>query len=144
MEPSTLRKYGYLDAYSYCKGKIEASNLRGWCGNFSDPVDLLIQDISILKSIKDCPKLGAILENNIEGKVDEILHFEITNLLFPYGRCCEAIIPKKAKEAMLARIDIAVSPSMTETASLKQLFVNWLYLAKVDKLPSPSPRENMT
>lgn len=104
MDPSKLRKYGYLDAYSYCKGKIEASNLRGWCCNYSDPVDLVIQDISILKSIKDCPKLGAILENNIEGKVDEILHFEITNLLFPYGRCCESIIPNKAKKSKLLKI----------------------------------------
>ena len=98
-----LQKHGYSEGYEYCKGNIQGSMSRGWCGNATESVEEVIQNIALLKSTNDCPKMKAFFEKDINidwiDWKDEKVDFEMTKLLHPHGRCCQAKIPPKAKKS---------------------------------------------
>ena len=100
---SQLQKHGYSEGYEYCKGNIQGSMSRGWCGNATKSVEEVIQNIALLKSTNDCPKMKAFFEKDINidwiDWKDEKVDFEMTKLLHPHGRCCQAKIPPKAKKS---------------------------------------------
>ena len=105
---SQLNKYGYSEAYTYCKGDLkgEGDYSGGWSGNSSTCIEDVIQDISVLKSIENCPKMEAIFtEPHLEWKdwKFEKIDFEITNLMYPHGKCCQAKIPEKAKKSYVMK-----------------------------------------
>ena len=80
------------------KGHIEKSLLRGWNGGNSNvSPEQVIQNVSVIKSIEDCPKMAAQMldwENNQAQMVP--LSFELTPLLQPTGRCCRALLPEQS------------------------------------------------
>ena len=123
---SQLKKHGYLDAYSYCKGDLQGEGefTRGWCGKSNKVVEDVIDDISVLKSIKDCPKMEAFFKK--EDHIDftdwksETIHFEMTKLLNPHGRCCQAKIPRNANKRHVIKVCFPIVKIMiTHNISIK-------------------------
>ena len=103
-----LKKHGYMDAYSYCKGDLQGEGefTRGWCGKSNEAIEDVIDDISVLKSIRDCPKMEAVFTEPVLDWKDwkfEKIEYELTNLLYPHGKCCQAKIPEKAKKSHVVK-----------------------------------------
>ena len=129
---SQLKKHGYLDAYSYCKGDLQGEGefTRGWCGKSNEAIEDVIDDISVLKSIRDCPKLEALFLEPVLDWKDwkfEKIEYELTNLLYPHGKCCQAKIPEKAKKSHVVKESIFLFLKKSFTSKCKcnnQLFQN--------------------
>ena len=125
---SELKKHGYSEGYEYCKGNIKGSMSRSWCGNGTKPVEEVVQDIAVLKSSKDCPKMEAFFKK--EDHIDftdwksETIHFEMTKLLNPHGRCCQAKIPKNAKKRHVIKVCFPIVKIMIINNISKKGFEN--------------------
>ena len=111
-----LLKNGYLDGYDYAKGKIEGSKLRSWIGNSSSFVENIIEEVAILKSEKDCPNLSVVYDEHQYSHGYEKIHFEMTPMTYPNGRCCKAKISAKAQKKILMKIWMKVN--ITDTSSI--------------------------
>ena len=80
---------------------------RGWKGNSSDTsVEEVTEDISIIKSAKDCPQLEALFRNMNKKFIN--ISSTVTNLAYPNGRCCKAVLPKKASETSVLKMHFKV------------------------------------
>ena len=82
-----LMKHGYRSFNEYFKGNIDDSQDGGWSGNSTASIEKVTDDISILKSEKDCPVL---LDDKTYKPLN--LNFVLSKQVFPYGRCCRAVI----------------------------------------------------
>ena len=56
---------GYGQSFKYAKGVLEETELKGWKGSGNKSVKDVIDDISLLKSTKDCPSTRVVLHNSI-------------------------------------------------------------------------------
>ena len=99
-----LLKNGYLNDYDYIKGEIMNKKLRGWLGNQNYTVKNIYNNISILKSTKDCPDLRAKLEDTENNVYDVHASYNITNPVYPNGRCCKASFPEAEENSRLLKI----------------------------------------
>ena len=103
-ELKVLLRNGYLNNYDYIKGDIINTKLRGWHGNQNDTVENIYKNISIIKSPKDCPEIRAKLEDQEKNEYDVYASFNITNPVYPNGRCCKASFPKAEMNSRLLKI----------------------------------------
>ena len=103
-DQESLWKYRYEDGYDYAKGVIMGSSSNGWIGNSSKSVENINEEISLLKSEKDCPFLSALFDENNYSKKYENIQFEMTETSYPNGRCCKAKIPSKSQENVLIKL----------------------------------------
>ena len=115
-DQESLWKYGYEDGYDYAKGLIMGSKLYGWIGNSSKSVESIIEEISLLKSEKDCPSLSVLFDEDDDSQRYENIQFELTKTAYPNGRCCKAKIPSKAHEKVMIKVWMLVNN--TNSASM--------------------------
>ena len=67
--------------------KVTLMNLKMEDGPETASIEKVTDDISILKSEKDCPVL---LDDETYRPLN--LNFVLSKQVFPYGRCCRAVI----------------------------------------------------
>ena len=97
-----LIRHGYRSSYEYILGNIKDSKLRGWRGNSSSAsVENVLDDVTVIKSPADCPTLMALFEN-LKDYVN--IPLNLTNLVYPQGRCCKAFFPKEASTTSVLKI----------------------------------------
>ena len=100
--PFALEARGYEEGANYFLG-IDNIGLRqiGWAGNnTSEDVKTVSDEISVLKSAKDCPggNESFIYYGDTEEFI-ELVQFELTKAL-TYHRCCKLIQPKTSHPVM--------------------------------------------
>ena len=101
-DQENFSKYGYENSYQYSQGVFRSTARNkdnvGWTGNSSTEVNIVESSVSILKHYTDCPEETDILFD-IDGlRVNERASFELSNALFPYGKCCKIIKPERANK----------------------------------------------
>ena len=101
---SELVKYGYDSSSSYIKGEMKNTIWGGWGGNSSISSENLTYDISLFKTVKDCPKLEANFEDDKYRRKKITLNLTMTRFNHPHGRCCLAIIPTDTKKYTLIHL----------------------------------------
>ena len=115
-----LRKHGYNSDYHYQMGEIHNSTLTGWHGNSSSTPEKVIEDISIIKSEKDCPFFKAKFEkSNSEERKWWTSAFNLTNTAYPSGRCCKVFFPEEITRnsrvlKVLTKVHVESSPPNVE------------------------------
>ena len=107
-----LKKHGYLSGYTYMKGILGNNDkLRAdWNGNSSGVNKSFLDDISVIRSIRDCPNFTAMFEHNFEAHKAIYGSYTLTNPIFPNGRCCKVFLNEKDKISHLMRVGIKVDP----------------------------------
>ena len=100
---SALNMTGYVDSYYYAMGRVESdeNNLMGWSG-LQNNTDRVWDDISIIKTAKDCPISYAQFDGDVKYK-EISLKFRVVGAFDPYGKCCEIIIPDIAENETLGK-----------------------------------------
>ena len=138
--PSTdlngLKKHGYGNSFNYVRGRIQNTKLAGWVGNSSISVENVTYDISIFRSVQDCPLLVALFEHSKFGKRRIRLNFNITKFTHPQGRCCHAIIPVNAEKYHLMELytEKNVSKNVTSAINGFQLYLIGKKVSHIHKL----------
>ena len=90
-------------------GKIENSNKTGWIGNSSLHVADIVNDIAIIDTVDDCPNMEAKFDDAFVTEVeDAMIKFHLTKIMHPFGRCCQAVNPGKAKHQKLLKIQVKI------------------------------------
>ena len=110
VDMTKLSFYGYEDLTGYKLG-VQMNGSRksfGWSGkNGNASQTEVIRDISLLKSVHDCP-----YSNESFARFDDFtkthLEFELTDALFPYHRCCKIIIPEESKSRVLNFVHVSI------------------------------------
>ena len=84
-----LIKLGYGQSFKYSKGLLDGSNLIGWSGNVtgSSP-ETVIDKVSTIQNQTECPITSVLMRSNGKEKFVQ-LHFQLTSLFHPSGRCCK-------------------------------------------------------
>lgn len=97
-DQNNLKKHGYPHSFGYSQGINSSRNLFGWNG-VSQNASIVLDEISTIKSVKDCPftRLWVTEDNFKEEKI--ILKFDLTRVYDPNGRCCKAILPSTLKSS---------------------------------------------
>ena len=96
---------GYELSYYYTFGELDANNTGfGWVGNQTElDVSQVVERISVIKSVSDCPELYAAFRVNQKIVYEEI-SMNLTRVKYPNGRCCRAIEPELAKTEVVNSI----------------------------------------
>ena len=91
-----LKDQGYYTPEAYFKGRNNPHGLDqiGWAGNWSNSVKKVSEELSILKSIEDCPKAYVMYKDNVSLKYDYNITYNLTKALYPNHICCKVILPK--------------------------------------------------
>ena len=131
-----LKKHGYGNSFNYVRGRIQNTKLAGWVGNSSISVENVTYDISIFKSVQDCPLLVALFEHSKFGKRRIRLNFNITKFTHPQGRCCHAIIPVNAEKYHLMELYTEKNVSKNATSAINgfQLYLLGKKVSHIHKL----------
>ena len=83
-----LKSHGYRGADKYFKGVYDWTQVT-WTGNKSKDVKTVSEEMSTLKSNKDCPSGELAFEDNMRVDVE----FNLTKVLTPFHICCKVIPP---------------------------------------------------
>ena len=68
----------------------------GWEGNSSfDDAEKVINDISVYKSIEDCPYTRVGFRNKHKISFTIVHQKSLTPFIHPYGRCCQITLPER-------------------------------------------------
>ena len=109
VDMTKLSSFGYEDLTEYKLGIQKNESLKsliGWSGNSSASLSEVIEDISLLKTEKDCP-----YSNNSFVRYDDdvttLLEFELTDALFPYHRCCKIVVPEHSKSSVVSFVHVS-------------------------------------
>ena len=91
------------------KGHIEGTDFRGWSGNNSNsaPEDV-IQNISIIRTVEDCPLTSVLFQDNENRNKWVNLPFKLTSVLHRLGRCCQAFIPEESYHKIIVGLLVKV------------------------------------
>ena len=67
-----------------------------WSGNASEEVRKVYEEISVLKSVKDCPfgDESIFWFKNDDKWIQEFVSFKLSKALFPFHTCCKVINPQ--------------------------------------------------
>ena len=128
-EPSiytdAVESRGYADQAAYFMG-MNTSDLTqiGWVGNRSEDVEKVSQEVSVLKSIKDCPS-GDESYISYGGKakslasIIDFVEFNLTKALTPYHRCCRVIPPERSRTYPVFTIQFGWPAAVDNEGSFK-------------------------
>ena len=97
---TAFKKYGYNNSFQYSIGKVEGSSkIFGWNGNDSTKIEKIISDISLIKSVKQCPHTRVIFaeENGNDFRYVKV-DMHLTGFKHPIGQCCQAFVPQRYTE----------------------------------------------
>ena len=99
-----LTLLGYEMSYYYTFGKLHNDSGLGWAGRHSQlNVSDVIDRISVIKSVSDCPELRAVFKD--DEKIEEIqLEMNLTRVMYPNGRCCRAVTPDMSRKKIISEI----------------------------------------
>ena len=94
---------GYQNTVGYFKGRYNDSDLQliGWGGNTSEGEDVKIisEEISVLKSPKDCQKVKLYFKDNKSTKrIYTKSSLEKSTAFYPYHQCCIVIPPTESHD----------------------------------------------
>ena len=105
-----LKKHGYSSGYKYMKGTFSNDDmLRGWNGNFSDTNHTILDEISVIKVVQDCPSFKAMFQHNFEEHKYILGSFTLTNPIFPNGRCCKVFLNENETISHIMRVGVRVN-----------------------------------
>ena len=94
-----LARYGYMTSRMFLRGRIRGTKLLGWTGNSSLTVEEIVNDVSTLKTLDDCPFVLAMFEH-----FHEELEVSLTMLDKFHGRCCKPTIPTTSQNNSVDRL----------------------------------------
>ena len=107
-DQSALIKHGYGQSYLYSQGFNRAGKFIGWNGiNGTMETEELVEEISTLKTVKDCPYTRILLED-AESEDLKVVPLTLTRAFDPYGRCCQVILPKIKDGTKLSGVTISI------------------------------------
>ena len=94
---SAFTFYGYANSFDYSIGKVNGSiDSFGWNGNTTTEIEAIVSDISLIKSVSQCPFTRVYFKDKKTLKFNiEILEMQLTGSKYPIGKCCHATIPKR-------------------------------------------------
>ena len=109
-----LQKHGYKTSYNFMKGQIRytKASFKSWIGNSSDADETTLDDISLIKSVKDCPRFFVMFEEKIKHT---FASFTLTTPVFPHGRCCKVFLHKNQTNSPIVRVGIVVKLNKNNT-----------------------------
>ena len=103
-----LKKHGYSSSYNFMKGKFHnGDKVKSWKGNSTDTHEKILDDISVLKSIKDCPYFSVMFKHNFKTKY-VFASFTLTSPVFPHGRCCKVFMNEEETTSPVLRAAFGV------------------------------------
>ena len=111
-EPSidldAVRASGYPGNEAYFRGISDRHSLEqiGWAGNKSEGVKKVIQEVSILKSIEECPTAIFWFQNNVSQVQTE---FVFAKALNPHYICCKVVPPKLSQISPVISVHLFLS-----------------------------------
>ena len=111
-----LWKNGYRGSFKYLLGEINNSTEGGWIGKSTGSLEELVQKISTISSVKDCP--GIALRNY--NKYDKQSTIELTPAFHPQGQCCRASFSQENMDSKYEAIMIGYLHNVTKRKSLKK------------------------
>ena len=114
-----LQKHGYFSGYTYMKGTFSNIAKRGWNGNATNMNENILDDISVIKSTKDCPYFVALFEHNFDANKATNGSYTLTNPIFPNGRCCKVFLNEKEKISRIMRVGLKVDPPKNSPSLLE-------------------------
>ena len=93
-DQAELRRLGYENSFYYSIGFMRDDKALGWSG--TDPSlngKDIIQRISVMKTIQDCPVI-TMASFASEGKIrtERMDTFSLTRAMYPNGRCCKVFL----------------------------------------------------
>ena len=138
MDLGAARSKGYPDPEAYFRGSINPFSWThiGWAGNQSGDIKELAREISILKSINDCPipEKSILLyeENEVSQNFIANITFELKKVLFPYHICCKLIQPELSTFQHPIKGLQLVFPSMSHVDTLQVYMADQLTASYFD------------
>ena len=117
---------GYQGVKEYFMGFEDfGMPLMGWAGKKSENVTKVSEDISTLKTIKDCPTTNETTDgfsfSNIWSKDNdyfEAIQFNFTKALYPHHKCCKVIPPKFRDISPISGLQIISFSNVTLVVTL--------------------------
>ena len=120
-EPSidlkAVKSKGYGAPDAYFKGYFHGFQYFSWAGNNLEDVKKVSEEVSMLKSIDDCP-VGSFRFKDVDGRHEA--KFQLTKGLNPYHTCCKIIPPKLSHKHPIISIRI----SLPENSSVRSFKVS--------------------
>merc|ERR1711994_740604 len=103
----------------------------GWVGNRSEDVEKVSQEVSVLKSIKDCPSVDeSYISYGGKAKslasIIDFVEFKLTKALTPYHRCCRVIPPERARTYPVFTIQFGWPAAVDNEGSFKVFMADQL------------------
>ena len=85
-----LRYHGYSSSLDYHAGDVyieekQSEEFQSWSGNQSHSIDQVMNEISTISSLDDCPNVQVVTDTNFQN-----IPTKLTRATFPLGRCCQA------------------------------------------------------
>ena len=105
---SALNSHGYRGADKYFKGVYDWTQVT-WTGNRSEDVKAVSEEVSMLKSIKDCPIGELVFEDNKRI----VAEFNLTKVLTPFHICCKVIPPPISQSYSIVSVRMVHSSNST-------------------------------
>ena len=105
-----LQKHGYLSSYNFLKGTLMINDTRkvGWNGKYRITNESVMDDISVIKSVKDCPIFKVLFKHNFEAIDKMYVSYSLTSPIFPNGRCCKVHLQKNESISPILRVGVKV------------------------------------
>ena len=112
---------GYPGSGTYYKGILSSKTLDQltWAGNNSEDVKNVSNEISMLKSIEDCPQgppRSFFWFKNNNSQTRENVNFILTRALSPYHICCKVVPPKISQNYPMISLQFAFSNNSRVTS----------------------------
>ena len=100
-----VRSRGYPGNEAYVRGISDRHSLEqlGWAGNKSEGVKKVIQEVSILKSIEECPTAIFWFQKNMSQVQADL---KLVKALNPHHICCQVIPPKLSQTSPLISVHL--------------------------------------
>ena len=112
---------GYPGSGTYYKGILSSKSLDqiSWAGNNSEDVKNVSGEISMLKSIEDCPHgppRSFFWFKNRKSQTRENANFILSRALSPYHTCCKVVPPKISQDYPMISLQFAFSNNSRVTS----------------------------
>ena len=129
VDVNAMKKKGYGLFDFYFKGVFDPFNSSvSWAGNKSEDVKEVSKEISILKSIDDCPEGQFHFEDN-----SSIAEFKLSRALNPYHICCQVIQPKLSEASPIVSLRLFLNNSQSLLSYFKVFLADQLTASIFDQ-----------